>query len=350
MPERRRRMRVAARNLLAGLLLALVSVGCGKSAADATAEERQGRPRSVITALGRVVPGRAAISIAAQPGSRLLELAVTDGQKVNAGEMLALLESHPPRKAERDAAQVALAEARERLETENAYGAALIEQNRQAVRVLDIAVERERKELKRVQSLTAALAGRSLDDQQFAMDSREAELAKAKAELTTVTAALERTRSAVAVKSAEARLKVAEAELETTILRAPIAGEILKVFTYPGERIGDDPILKMGDTDDMHVIAEVHETDIAAVRVAQRATIASPALPEPVPGVVTEIGGLVHRNDVLDLDPRSKRDARVVEVRVKLDRSEALARLTNLEVTARIETALPPAVTKSAAR
>ncbi len=298
-----------SRCILGALFVLVIAVGgCGKnSKTDSKAADKN---RTAVTALDRVTPGRAAISIAAQPGDRL----------------------------------------RERLQTETSYAQAVIDQSKEAVRLLEISVEHERKELKRVQSLNTALAGRSLDDQQFALESREGELVKARAELRAAEASLARTRSTVAVDSAEAKLKTAEAQLGLTIIRAPIDGEILKVFTYPGERTGDNPILKMGDTSDMHVIAEVHETDVGVVRVGQPVTITSEALAEPVHGVVEEIGSLIYKNDVLDLDPRAPRDTRIVEVRVKLDKSEAISRLTHLEVSTRIDLTKPAVGPKSAAR
>jgi HlyD family secretion protein len=340
--------RISRYNLCALFVLVIAAGGCGKnSKTDSKAGDKN---RTAVTALGRVTPGRAAISIAAQAGDRLLKLEVSEGKEVKAGDVLAYLESYNLRLAERDAAKVALDEARERLQTETSYAQAVIDQSKEAVRLLEISVEHERKELKRVQSLKTALAGRSLDDQQFALESREGELVKAKAELRAAEAALARTRSTVAVDSAEAKLKTAEAQLGLTIIRAPIDGEILKVFTYPGERTSDNPILKMGDTNDMHVIAEVHETDVGLVRVGQPVTITSEALPEPVHGVVEEIGSLIYKNDVLDLDPRAPRDTRIVEVRVKLDKSEAISRLTHLEVSTRIDLTKPAVGPKSAAR
>jgi HlyD family secretion protein len=326
---------------LAGL--ALVQLGCGRQEAESHTGAKGGGDRTAVTALGRVVPGRAVIAVAAQPGQRVLKLQVADGDKVRAGDPLAYLETHPARLAELEAAKIALEETRQRLETETTYSEAVIEQHRQAVHLLEIAVAREQKELKRVQSLTAALAGRSLDDQQFTLASREAELAKANAELHAAQTALLLTRSLVALNSAEARVKTAEAQVDLSVIRAPIDGEILKVFTYPGERIGDGPILNMGDTEDMHVIAEVHETDVSAVQVGQRATVTSPALPEAIHGVVEEIGAMIYRNGVFDLDPRANRDTRVVEVRVKLENSSMVSRLTHLEVSTRIELS-PPAL------
>ena len=334
------------------LLLALLDGGCGKREVDTRTRDRAGKPVSAITALGRVTPGRAAIAVAAEPGSRILKLEVSEGKKVKAGDALAYLDTYTLRKAERDAAKVTRDETWERLETEMAYTHALVDQNREAVQLLEVAVEHERKELVRFESLLASktVEPQRFDEQKFLLQSRETELAKAKAELRSAEAALARIRSTVGLRSAEAHLKSAEAQLELTIIRAPIDGEILKVFTYPGERIANDPILKMGDTSDMHVIVEVHETDVAAVRVGQQATITSQALPEPVHGVVEEIGALIYKNDVLDVDPRATRDTRVVEVRIKLDKSEAVSRFTHLEVSTRIDLTTPPAKIKSAAR
>ena len=344
--------RISQRVLALLFLIAVVNGGCGKRQTDARLRDRSGKPLSAVTALGRVTPGRAAIAVAAEPGSRILKLEVTEGKKVKAGDPLAYLDMYTLRKAERDAAKVARDEAWERLETEMAYTHALVDQNHEAVQLLEVAVDHERKELVRFETLLASktVQQQSVDAQKFLVRSREAELGKAKAELRSAEAALARIRSTVGLQSAEARLKTAEAQLELTIIRAPIDGEILKVFTYPGERIANDPILKMGDTSDMHVIAEVHETDVGAVRVGQQATITSAALPEPVRGVVEEIGALIYKNDVLDVDPRATRDARVVEVRIKLDKSEVVSRFTHLEVSTRIDLATPPAAINSAAR
>ena len=334
------------------LLLAGANGGCGKREGDARLRDQSGKPLSAVTALGRVTPGRAAIDVAAEPGSRILKLEVSEGKKVKAGDALAYLDTYTLRTAERDGAKVAMEEAWERFETETAYTHAVVDQNREAVQLLQVAVEHARKEMARFESLLASktVEPQRFDEQKFLLQSRETELAKAKAELRSAEAALARIRSTVGLRSAEAHLKSAEAQLELTIIRAPIDGEILKVFTYPGERIANDPILKMGDTSDMHVIVEVHETDVAAVRVGQQATITSQALPEPVHGVVEEIGALIYKNDVLDVDPRATRDTRVVEVRIKLDKSEAVSRFTHLEVSTRIDLATPPAKIKSAAR
>ena len=146
-----------------------------------------------------------------------------------------------------------------------------------------------------------------------------------------------RAEAAAKVSSTEAKMKLAEAELENTIVRSPIDGVVLKIETYPGERISDEPILQIGDLRQMHVVAEVYETDVRLVKLGQRATIDSPALAEPISGVVEEIGLLIDKNDVLDIDPAAPVDSRVVEVRVKLDESKTAARFVDLQVRVKID-------------
>jgi HlyD family secretion protein len=107
---------------------------------------------------------------------------------------------------------------------------------------------------------------------------------------------------------------------------------VLDVHTRAGERVGFDGIAELGQTDAMYAVAEVYETDVQRVRVGQRATISSPALPHAVSGTVDRIGLKIGKKDVLSVDPAAKTDARVVEVRIALDDATEVDGFTNLEV------------------
>ena len=94
----------------------------------------------------------------------------------------------------------------------------------------------------------------------------------------------------------------------------------------------------MGDTSLMRAVAEVYETDIARVKIGQVATITSRALPHPITGKVVRIGNMVFKNDVLNVDPAARADARVVEVWIDLEDATLTERLTNLTVDVVINT------------
>jgi HlyD family secretion protein len=68
------------------------------------------------------------------------------------------------------------------------------------------------------------------------------------------------------------------------------------------------------------------------VRVGQAAVITSRALPKPLNGKVARVGNMVFKNDVLNVDPAARADARVVEVWIDLDDAVLVERLTNLTV------------------
>jgi HlyD family secretion protein len=138
--------------------------------------------------------------------------------------------------------------------------------------------------------------------------------------------------------AAQASLRQAEADLELAVIRAPQAGRILDIHTRSGEAISPEGILELAHTDTMTVVAEVYESDVRKVQLGQPVTIRSDALPQNLSGTVDRIGLQVLRQSELDLDPAAHVDARVVEVRVRLDQdsSQVASQFTNLNVTVEI--------------
>ncbi len=134
--------------------------------------------------------------------------------------------------------------------------------------------------------------------------------------------------------TAKANVERAQAELELSYVRAPHAGIILKINTFPGELVKNEGILELGNIQKMYVTAEVYETDISRVKLGQSVTIKTDKIIGDLEGNVEEIGWKVGRQDVLGTDPVVDTDARVVEVKISLDhRSSAkVNRLTNLKI------------------
>ncbi|MFT0786533.1 ABC exporter membrane fusion protein [Synechococcus sp. OH20] len=343
--------------------------------AEATVEIRL-PPR--IGALGRLEPEGEVVRVAGPPGERLGELLVAEGDRVVAGQVLARLENYGERLAEREYAAAQLQEARARLEAETRFGQAQVEEARTRLNRLDepqqlqirsqeAVVERLRAELAdaeanlaRFQTLwqEGAISQQELDQKallvrqrqedlraaEATLDqlrlARERDLRNAQAQVQAAEAGLRRAQAQVQLGSLARNLELAEARLERTLIRAPRAGQVLKIHTHPGEVIAADKgILELGNTDQMMVVAEVYETDILRVRPGQRATISNRALPETLQGRVERLGLQIGKKDVLNTDPAADVDARVVEVYIRLDpeSSARVAGLTNLQVDVAIE-------------
>jgi ABC exporter DevB family membrane fusion protein len=141
--------------------------------------------------------------------------------------------------------------------------------------------------------------------------------------------------------SAQASVKRAQADLDRAYVRAPSNGQVLKIHAWPGEIVGNDGIVELGQTDQMYVTAEVYETDIARVRSGQKATIKSDGIIGDLRGTVDEVGLQIGQKDILGTDPVADADARVVEVKIRINPEDSLkiANLTNLQVNVIIDTA-----------
>lgn len=344
---------------------------------SASAGQAPSKGRSEIAALGRIEPESEIINLGAGlPPDRLEALFVNRGDVVTKDQVLGYLGGHAEQLAQRDVFQAQLDEARARLKTETALNrlritAAEVRQKQ----TLEIYPHRIAAQEATIAGLEARLANdkdilelqqqllsrgtasrRQAEDQRSLVLQNEASLRAARARLLEVNrqfdvdqldvatqiqlarATLERMQMEFPIASLERQIALAEARAKRLTIFAPIEGRILNIRVKPGEEIGSGPILAMGNTERMHVVAEVYETDIAQVRVGQNAKISSRALANPISGKVVRIGNMVFKNDVLNVDPAARADARIVQVWIDLDDAASAQKLTNLTVDVIINT------------
>jgi HlyD family secretion protein len=136
-----------------------------------------------------------------------------------------------------------------------------------------------------------------------------------------------------------ANAKQAQASLAQSSVKAPQSGEVLSIETRQGEVVSSDGIVEMGQTEQMEAIAEVYQSDVSKVRLGQRARVSSEAIAGELTGTVSQISAQVRRQTIVNTDPSTNIDARIVEVHVTLDRpsSQKAAKLTNLQVRVTID-------------
>jgi HlyD family secretion protein len=186
-----------------------------------------------------------------------------------------------------------------------------------------------------------AISAAALDGFRLRVDTLRQQLQAAQANLRSVreVRAVDVALARAQVAQARSRLALAQVELDLSLIKAPVAGRVLKIHTRVGETVGNDGILDLGRTDRMYVVAEVYETDVLGVQPGQRAVVTGMALPAPLRGTVTQVGWRVAKKDVLNTDPVADVDARVVEVKIALDAAASLQvqRLTNMVVNVQIQ-------------
>jgi HlyD family secretion protein len=304
---------------------------------------------AAVAASGRLEPEGEVIRLAS-PSSievkqRIDKLLVKEGDNVKAGQVVAVLDSSERRQAslERAQEQVEIARARLAQIQAGAKSGDVVAQ-RATVERLKAELSNAEAEDTRNQELyqEGAISISAADSKRLAVETLRGQLNHAIATLASI-AEVRPTDVRLAkaqVKDAVGAAKEAQRDLELTKVRAPRAGQILKIYARPGEGLDQQGIADLGSTNQMYAVAEVYESDISRVLVGQRAIISSDAMPGKLEGTVTEIGRQIRKKDVLDADPVADVDSRVVEVKIRLDpaNSKQVADLTNLKVEVNIAT------------
>ncbi|MBD1848112.1 ABC exporter membrane fusion protein [Cyanobacteria bacterium FACHB-63] len=333
-----------------------------------------------VSALGRLEPEGEVIQVFAptsSEGARVEALRASHGQQIRKGEVIAVLDTYERRQAALQEAREQLKVAQARLEQVEA-GAKSGEIRAQA-RVVDrqqielqtettaqaAAIARLQAELRnaeledqRYQRLytEGAVSASLRDSKRLTVDTVRQQLNEAQANLSRIQSSRQKqvaeaqaTLDQIAevrpvdvnvvrsqVSQAQASVARLQAELDLAIVRSPQNGQVLKIHTRPGELVGTQGIISLGQTQRMVAVAEVYELDVSRIRVGQSATVTSKnnAFSGVLHGKVVEVGLEISKQDVLNTDPAAQFDARVVEVKVLLDQpsSKRVAGLTKLSL------------------
>jgi HlyD family secretion protein len=339
-----------------------------------------------VAALGRVEPSSSVIklSVANAQDSRVNQLLVQEGDQVEANQVIATLQGIERKQAEVSEAEQKIAVQQAKVVQAQTAAATPGQQAAQQATIRQLEADRQTKILQNQAAIESAeatlrqaqvdydryrklydqgaVSGSDLDARLTTLDTAQANLEQAKSQLAntqqTLTAQIEAASETlnqlgevrpvdVAVAQADlayaqSQLHRAQVDLEDFYVRVPVAGQILRINTRVGERVNPDQgIVDLGQTDQMVVIAEVYETDVPKLSIGQRATITSEngGFSEILEGTIESIGLQIRKTDVLNSDPAADTNARVVEVKIKLDpnSSKQVAGLTYMQVRVKIQ-------------
>ena len=338
---------------------------------------------TTVTALGRIEPKGKVIKLSATTsaeGSRVEELLVREGDRIKAGQVIAILDS-------RDRLLAALREAEKQVKVEQANlnrikagakrGEILAQEatiaRLQAEAQGDIAAQKTTvarweaevrnaaAENQRYQVLyeEGAISASQRDSKRLTLETAQKNLQEAQTQLIRIeltsqqqikeaAATLDRIAevpqvnieaAAAEVNRAIAAMERTQANLQQAYVRSPQDGQIFEIHSRPGELISNDGIADIGQTSEMYVVAEVYESDIGKVHAGQKVQVFGDFLSIELQGTVDRKGLQVRRQNVINTDPVSNIDNRVVEVYIRLDEtsSQKAANLTNMQVRAVIQ-------------
>ena len=296
--------------LIAGLLALVLLAGLGTRLWQQRQQQQLAAQKAVpllprqVSALGRIEPldGISKVSVPSSlSNDRVREILVKDGQEVRKGQPLAVLESLDTLESSVRKSEASIRVAQSKLAAQDSVIARY---------KADLGLASA--EARRAEQLFAAGAtsANRVEKLQADESSAKAQLAEAIATKGTLVEELRESRAALNKDQAE--------RAKATVL-APFAGTVFKVHAHPGDKVGDDGLLEMGDSSRMGVIAEVYQSDRPMIALGQKVTISADGFKgRQVQGQVVEIAREVSRQTVFSGQSGENLDRRVLEVKIGL--------------------------------
>ena len=277
---------------------------------------------------GLVEPQSEEIRVSAQIGGRLASVLADEGDRVKAGQVLAIVDNRDYRaRVESAEAEMGLREAERR----RIVNGARTQERREAAAALaeaEAILENARAEQARRQNLlrerVVSRAEAEDADRAARVAGARVEAVRERVDLINADAREEdRARADADVSLARARLDEARAVYEKTFIRAPIDGVVLRRHRKAGESVStqfDSPIITMADDRVRRVRVDVDEGDVGRLVVGQPAYVTADAFGERrFIGRVIRIGQLLGRKNVRTDEPTERVDTKVLETLVELE-------------------------------
>lgn len=157
----------------------------------------------------------------------------------------------------------------------------------------------------------------------------------------TIESSLENSEKAVPMTTLDASVEMAQVALDMTEIKSPLKrATILDVIVREGDSVTNKPVMVIGDTSEMHCVAEVSDQFLHLIDLEKNpnivAKISASALSKDLSGKVVSKGVMIGAASLSDPNPFGKVDRRTGNVTIKLDDPTAAAELVNLQVNVEI--------------
>jgi len=268
-----------------------------------------------VAALGRIEPleGISKVSVPSSlSNDRVRSILVKEGEQVQQGQPLAILESIDTLQAAVQKSRAGIAVAERKLTSQD-----------NVIRRYRAQLTQAKAEVRRAKELyeAGATSANRYESKQAEAEGSEAQLQEELADRQTLQAELSESRATLAKDLAE---------LSKATIRAPYRGTIFKLIARPGDKVGEGGLLEMGDSTRMGVVAEVYQSDLPNIRLNQAVTISADGFPgQTARGRVSEISRQVSRQSISSGESGDNVDRRVVEVKIALP-PEAIAKASRV--------------------
>jgi len=266
--------------------------------------------------------------IAGDPGggATILELRIADGQKVKRDEVIAVLSNYPK-------ADVALRMAESDLVKMNQMRDTVLRGTRVAEITLQEASMKSAIEENKLNALLRSRSGKPPDVKELEASLAEQGLEhqQAKLQLMKQTLASDEAQMKLDIANTTARIDNARRTREEALVRSPLDGVVVQIFSRQGERVSGAGIAKIVDMAQLRVLADVDELHVGRVVPGGKVEITFRGSSTVYKGTIARVAPTVKRMQRVEPDGASSTDARVVQVEIEFDDPSSMPQVLGRE-------------------
>ncbi|RTL29405.1 MAG: HlyD family efflux transporter periplasmic adaptor subunit [Burkholderiales bacterium] len=289
----------------------------------------QGLPPGIASGNGRIEATD--IDVATRSAGRLKEVRVKEGDDVQAGQVLALMDT-ATLQADLQRAQAQLRQAQDAKTT----AAAVLAQREQAVQTaLAMVTQRQAevnlagKQLQRTQDLVdkGFVSPQKLDEAQAQVATAKAGLSAAQSQVAEARTGVTATRSQLVetdsvIATAQAALARVQADIDDSALRAPRAGRVQVLAAQAGEVLASGGrVVSLVDVGDVYMTFFLPETAAGRIALGTEARLVLDAAPQYVIPARVSFVASVAQFTPKTVETTAERQKLVFKVRAQIDRS-----------------------------
>ena len=215
------------------------------------------------------------------------------------------------------------------------------ERQRQAMhtgyRVTEIAVQetvvRTTELTVKLKALEVARSAKTPEMRQLELDISQQDLQREQAKLRQMADALDADRASIDfdVSILKAKLDNAKASREQSLVRSPLDGIVVQIFSRQGERVSPYGIAKIVDLTQLRVFADVDEVHLGRVTPGGRVDVTFRGSATIYKGKIARVAPTVKRMQRIEPDGATSTDARVVQVEIELDDPSSMPQVLGRE-------------------
>jgi HlyD family secretion protein len=258
-------------------------------------------------------------------GSVLLELRITDGQKVAKGDIIAVLSNYPTADVQVREAEAGLVKTRQQRDAMvSGYRASQIQ-----MQEIEVRTAQEETKLKAIQSQRT---DGPPDQKQLELNISEQKLEQQKAKLRVMTETL-----ATDLKQIETSITIMQTKLdnaletrEEALVRSPLNGTVVQIYTRQGERVSGNGIAKIVDLSQMRVITDIDDLHFSRVALGGRVEVTFRGSSRIYTGKISRIMPVVRRLKRSQAD-LGEGNVNLVEIEIELDETAGVPQVLTRE-------------------